>query len=101
MAVKRRSMVATDNFSAHAARYSARTVGLAGMLPLPLAKKCRKSEAYARFVAADWLAAMNFSAVPEKPLKTASGGVSGMLLVSAHLTTPFPGRSELGMLMSM
>jgi hypothetical protein len=31
-------------------------------------------------VAADWLAAMNCSVAPEKPLKTASGGVSGVLL---------------------
>jgi hypothetical protein len=63
------------------------------MLP-PLAWKCRKSEAYARFVAADWLAAKNCSVVPEKPLKTASGGVSGVLLVvvvlSADKAAPAP-----------
>ena len=57
MAVSRRSMVATDNFSAHEARYSAKSAGLAGVAP-PLAEKCFKSEAYARFVAFDWLAAM-------------------------------------------
>ena len=28
-------------------------------------------------------------------------GISTATFVSAHLTTPFPGRSELGMLMSM
>ena len=52
MAVSRRSMVATDNVSAHEARYSAKTAGLAGIAP-PLAEKCFKSEAYARLVALD------------------------------------------------
>ena len=79
MAVTRRSKVATDNFSAHRARYSVRTAGLTGRLP-PLAKKCFKSDAYARLVAADWLAAMNCSAVAEKPLKTPSGCVRGVRL---------------------
>ena len=46
----------------------------------PLAKKCFRSEAYARLVASDWLAAMNCSAVAEKPLKTPVDGVSGVLL---------------------
>jgi hypothetical protein len=78
--------VAADNFSAHEARYSAITDGRAGMLP-PLAKKCRKSEAYARFVAADWLAAMSCSVAPEKPRKTASGGGSGVLLDVTVLRT--------------
>ena len=83
MAVSRRSMVATDNFfSAHEARYSAKSAGLAGITP-PLAEKFFKSEAYARFVALDWLAAMKRSAVAEKPFKTASGGFAGARLVGA------------------
>ena len=41
----------------------------------PLAKKCFKSEAYARLVALDWLAAMKRSAVVEKPSKAAFGRV--------------------------
>ena len=82
MAVSRRSMVATDNFSAHEARYSAKSAGLTGMAP-PLAEKCLKSEAYARWVALDWLAAMKRSAVAEKPFKTASGGFAGTRLVVA------------------
>ena len=82
MAVSRRSIVATDNFSAHEARYSAKSAGLAGMAP-PLAEKCFKSEAYARLVALDWLAAMKRSAMVEKPSKTASGGFAAVRLVVA------------------
>ena len=82
MAVSRRSIVATDNFSAHEAKYSAKTAGLAGIAP-PLAEKCFKSEAYARLVALDWLAAMKRSATAEKTSKTASGGFAGIRLVDA------------------
>lgn len=46
-------------------------------MPPPFAKKCFRSDAYARFVASDWLAAMKWSAVAEKPFKTASIGFVG------------------------
>ena len=44
-----------------------------------MVEKCFKSEAYARLVALDWLAAMKRSAVAEKPSRTASGCVGDWL----------------------
>ena len=49
----------------------------------PFAKKCFRSDAYARFVASDWLAATKWSAAAEKPLKTASIGFAGNLAMVA------------------
>ncbi len=47
-------------------------------------------------MAADWLAARKCSAVPEKPLKTASGGVYGVLsdvvMLCVDKAAPAPSR---------
>lgn len=74
IAIKRRSNVAADSVSANEARYSTSILTVVGTVP-PCSSKCRRSLAYARLVAADCDAAINWSAAAENEVRARFGGV--------------------------